>query len=255
MLHIDAGTCHLFARAVATACLRLETAVHLVKFHHYGYLSLGGIAGKHFAEHLVVITVQGKSRSQVLRHLEGEEPITLGTVHTEPLQFAPVVQEAQAVAVGKVCRPCHIEAVAPNLLHLPHILADGFRRVKTCDVRLPTVEEVVGKSTVESLLQVGFESIGYLAARSPAIFVGTARHYLVQLLAVRRHYVLHIVHVLEASLYLERAGTCISQVFEAVYLAQVFQRQQVALVLYLVAVGIEQVKLQAAELCTLAPVG
>ena len=78
---------------------------------------------------------------------------------------------------------------------------------------------------------------------------------LVQPLAVSRHDVLHIAHILQPSFNLERAGSCLDEFLKIVYAAHVTERKQVALVLYDVAFTILQVELQAAELCAGTSVG
>ena len=189
------------------------------------------------------------------RHLQRKEAVALGTVHTEAFQLAPVIDEAQAVAIGKARHRCHIETVATQLLHLSHILADGLRCVEGGDVHLSATQEIMGKTTVESLLQVGLEGIAGSAQRRTLILARALPADVVEALAVGRHHILHVVDILQPAFDLERAGSGISQGLQVVYLAHILEGQQMTLMLYLLSVGIEKVELHAAELGTLAPVG
>ena len=78
---------------------------------------------------------------------------------------------------------------------------------------------------------------------------------LVQTLTVGGRHVLHVADVLQAPLNLERRGTGLNEPLQVVALVHVLQRQQVAVVLYHAAVGINQVELHAAELGARATVG
>ena len=61
--------------------------------------------------------------------------------------------------------------------------------------------------------------------------------------------------ILEAPLNLEGHGTRLDEFLEVGRLVEVLQRQQVALVLEFVAIGIEEVELHAAHLCAGTTVG
>ena len=113
----------------------------------------------------------------------------------------------------------------------------------------------MGKTTVESLLQIGLESIAGSAQRWTLILAGALAADVVEALAVGCHHILHIVGILQPAFDLERAGSGVSQGLQVVYLAHILEGQQMALMLDLLSVGIEKVELHAAELGALAPVG
>ena len=79
--------------------------------------------------------------------------------------------------------------------------------------------------------------------------------YFVKLFTVCRRYVFHISHILQSTLNLERSGPSLCKSFKIVYLAEVFQRQQVSVVFHHLSLRVHEVELQSAELCTLSPVG
>ena len=192
---------------------------------------------------------------QAVGHPQRKQPVALGTVHAEALQLTVVVEEAEPVTIGESCRPSYGEHVTANLLHPSHIFAHSFRCVERGDVTLSPVQEIAGEASVESLLQVGRKEIGGTPERGTAIAVWMTGDNLVQPLAVSRHDVLHIAHILQPSFNLERAGSCLDEFFKIVYAAHVTERKQVALVLYDVAFTILQVEPQAAELCAGTSVG
>ena len=218
-------------------------------------LALGTGTRQQTLELLVVVAVESHARPETGRHLLRKEPVAHGTIDAETLQLALVIDEAQPVAIGKRRRARHIERVAAQLLDLAHILAHGLRRVGRKDVRLPAVQEVGGEATVESLVQPGRKRIADAASRSTAVAVCMGGDKRIELLTVGGNDVLDIRHILQPALNLERRGTGLYQFTEVSALVQVFQRQQVALVLQLAAVGIKQVELHAAELRTRTTVG
>ena len=78
---------------------------------------------------------------------------------------------------------------------------------------------------------------------------------LIEPLTVGCSHILHIVNVLKASLYFERNGSCFHQFLQIIYLAKVFQGQQMTSALYHASFTIYQIKRQTAELSTSATVG
>ena len=77
----------------------------------------------------------------------------------------------------------------------------------------------------------------------------------VEALTVGCHDVLDIGDILEAPLNLERHGTRLDEFLEVGRLVQILQRQQMALVFQLTTIGIEEVELHAADLCTGTTIG
>ena len=74
-------------------------------------------------------------------------------------------------------------------------------------------------------------------------------------LAVGGRDILHIAHILQAPLYLERGGASLYQLLQIVTPVEVAQRQQMAVALHHPALGILERKAHAAELSTLATIG
>ena len=94
-----------------------------------------------------------------------------------------------------------------------------------------------------------------MAPRGSAVLVGVAADDGIQALAVGGHDISDVRLILQSALNLQRRGTSFYQLFQVVYLAEVFQRQQVALVFPFTALAVNQIELHAAELCTLAAIG
>ncbi len=203
-----------------------------------------------------MVAIKGHTRAQVFRHTERIKTVAVHTVHTESLQLMVVVDETETVAIHKAGSGSHIERnVAPHLLHLAHIFSNSLGRVEGDDVGLAAIEEIIGVATVECLLEVGGEMVLRTSHRRPTIFVWIFCHDFIQFLTVGRNHILHIVDILEPSLYLERGGSRIGQFQQMVYLAEILEREEMALVLYLTVIGIHKVELHAAELGTFTTVG
>ena len=117
------------------------------------------------------------------------------------------------------------------------------------------MHEIGGVATVEGTAEIGSEGIADTAFRGSHVLSGMCGDVLVEQLTVGRSDVLHISHILQASFYLERHGTGFDELSQMGTEVEVFQREQVALMLQLTAVGIEQVELHPAELRTLTTVG
>ena len=117
------------------------------------------------------------------------------------------------------------------------------------------MQEIGGKAAIERLAKIGGQRAGYSPAGGTTVLVGMTPYERIEALAIGRHHVLDVAHILQPAFYLERGGTCSNQFFQMVRQVQVLQRQQVTLVLQLTAVGIDEVELHAAELGTLATVG
>ena len=117
------------------------------------------------------------------------------------------------------------------------------------------MQEIGGEATVEGLFQVRLEGVGTTAPGGSLISLGMAGNNLVEPLTIGCRDVLHIVGILQAAFNLERNSTGLHQLFQVVYLAEVFQRQQVPGLLYHLAIAVSQVEGKAAELGTSAAVG
>ena len=90
------------------------------------------------------------------------QSVTFHTVHTEAHQLTSVIHEAQSITISKGLRACHNDRaalIAPHLLYLSNHLSDGLRCVQRCYVIMSSMQEVIGISSVESLLQVWSKEI------------------------------------------------------------------------------------------------
>ena len=83
-----------------------------------------------------------------------------------------IIDEAQAITIGKTGDAGYIETVAADFLYLAYKLADCLRSIETCYVRLASFQEIVGKTTIKRLLQIGFEFISWTSKRWACILLG-----------------------------------------------------------------------------------
>ena len=166
-----------------------------------------------------------------------------------------IIDETKSVAIGKAGRSGDIERASPDFLHLANILAQCLRRVGRIDVRLSAMQEIIGISPVESLLQVGLKVISHPPQRCPAVVIPALLDDAVQPLRVGRHHVFDILHILQSAFYLERTDARIGHFFQVINLTQVFQRQQMALMFYLTPLRVNQIELHPTELCACTAVG
>ena len=77
----------------------------------------------------------------------------------------------------------------------------------------------------------------------------------VEQFAICGSYVLDVGHILESALDLERNGTSLDKFLEILTLVHILERQQIALVLYLCPIGIDQRETHATELGALTTIG
>ena len=188
-----------------------------------GNAPLGGGPTEQPLESLVVVAVEGHAGAQPTGHLVRKEAVTLNPIDAKALQLSVIVDEAQPVAIGKGGGAGNVERVAPQLLDRANELAHGLGRVGREDVGLAAVQEIGGEAAVERLAQVGLECVADATERRAAVAVGMAGHDGIKLLAVGRHDVLDIAHILEPPLNLKRAGSGLREflkVAEAVHVAQ-----------------------------------
>ena len=83
-----------------------------------------------------------------------------------------VIDEAQAITIGKTGDTGYIETVAADFLDLAYKLTDCLRSIETGDVRLASFQEIVCKTTIKRLLQIGFEFISWTSKRRTCILLG-----------------------------------------------------------------------------------
>ena len=144
-------------------------------------------------------------------------------VHTETLQLALLVQEAQTVAVGKPTDTRHRERIATQVFHRSHKLAHRLRGVQRSNAQLSTIGEISGISPIERLRQLGFESIADGADRRPTVTVGILAYQLIQSFAIGRRHVLDISDILQPAFNLKRYRPRLSQTLEVLQLVHILQ--------------------------------
>ena len=146
------------------------------------------------------------------------------------------------------------EVVVTYKRHTSHLLSDGLGGVERADIVLPSMQEIVGKPSVERFCGVGGEGKPNVAFAGADVF-RTAGKDGVEPLTVVGGDVLDVRDVFETALNLERADAGVEHLLEMVAAVHVAQREQVTIADERVAVGILKGEGQAAELGTLAAVG
>ena len=148
----------------------------------------------------------------------------------------------------------HAHPSTTLFLQRTHGLAQRFGRVERSDILSPSLQKVVCESAAEALLRLRTKVQSARARRSTHIFLPALQDG-VQALAVGSRHVLHVGHVFQPSLYLQRGNSCVEQLLQHVQAVHVLQRQQVLVLHHHPSVGIHQRERQAAELGTLPTVG
>ena len=212
----------------------LIDALHI---QDYRNLATGSLPGKNILESLVVVAIQCHARTQVLWHAKREEAVAFHSIHTEALQFAFVIDEAEAIAIGKAGNSGNIERLGTtNLLHLAHKLTHCLRCIKRCDVGLSAIEKIIGISTVEGFLQIWLEIVSRFTHGCSDVFAIAGSHYLIKFLTIGSHHVLHVVYILQSTFNLKRADACIGKILHVVYLAEILERKQMTLMFNLLII-------------------
>ena len=127
-----------------------------------------------------------------------------------------------------------------NLFHLSHKLANGLWGIERDNIGLTTLRKISGIPTIKCLLEIGRKSIGTASQRSTTILIGVSLYNRIEPLAIGRCDILDIRHILQSAFYLKRAGTCFCQSQEVIALVHVFQGEQIALMFYLLVIGIDK---------------
>ena len=223
--------------------------------HGDRHLSFGTFLTQQAFHLLVVITIKTESGTQVGRHLQGEKTVALYPIHTEALELAAVVDEAESVAITERRHTCHIKRIATHLLDRAHKLAHSLGRVERGNIRLSAMQEIRGIATIEGLAQIRPERIGATALRGTLVLAGMLLDIGVEQLAIGRRHILHIRHILESALNLKRHSTRLDEFAQMFALVHILQREEIALRIEHLAISIEQVELHAAELGTGTTVG
>ena len=176
------------------------------------------------------------------------------------MQFAVRSYEAEAVARRE--RRCfgreraEKEGAAFHPFGPADLWPRSLGRVEGVDgLRGAAVGKVFRETAVETAAHVGREGQFGVAVGSAHIVGTAAVQDAVQLAAVPRRHVFHVLHVLQPSLNLERAHPSVHHLLEQRGAVHVAQREQVLFLDEFASRRVLEVEGQAAELCAAAPVG
>ena len=133
------------------------------------------------------------------RHLGRINLIVLHTVHAETLEISPRIQETKPVAVGKRLDTRHHDMVALHGLHRSHFFSDRLGRMERKDVRSAAIQEITGKTAIETFVQLGRELQRDMPRRSPPVFRPALENF-IQPVAIPCRHVLHVGRILQSSL-------------------------------------------------------
>ena len=132
----------------------------------------------------------------MFRHSKRIEAIALYSVHTKAFQLTVIIDKTQSIAIFKAGYCGNVERnVATYLLNLTHKLADSFRRIERRDIRLAPIQEIMGKATIESLLQIRCKIILNMSHRCTAILTRFSFYDCIELTAIGSHYILDVVDI------------------------------------------------------------
>ena len=182
----------------------------------------------------------------------GKEAVAHRSVDTESLQFVLGVKVAETITIGKGGSTSHDETVTAQVLHLANILSQGLRRIGRKDIGLAPRGKIGRIATVKGLAEIGLEMVIHAPAAAAAVLSGMAGD---ETLTIGRHHILHIICVLQTSLYLQGAHPRPHQFLQMVYLAKVLEREQVLVVDDGGSMVILEVEGETAKLSTGAAVG
>ena len=169
--------------------------------------------------------------------------------------MAIAIQKAQTIAISKAGRTRHIKRIVTNLLHSTHKLAYGLWGIERCDIWLATINEIGGVTTIKGTIQVGRKCIFATSLRCTTILIRMLADVGIQSLAIGSRHVLHVSHILQSSLNLKRYGTSFNQLLQIIALVHILEREQIALVLDLCPIGIDQREAHPTELGALTTIG
>ena len=122
-------------------------------------------------------------------------------------------------------------------------------------LRGTSVEEVVNKSTVETLVRIGGKGYGRYSVGCAIQLVATAGYDAVYLLAVVGGDVLDVGDIFKTTFNFERGCTGVDEFFQTSALVEVFERKKVLVFDNAFAVAVDERVWQATTLCTLATIG
>ena len=147
-------------------------------------------------ESTIVITIKSHTRTQIFRHSKRIEAIALYSVHTKAFQLTVIIDKTQSIAIFKAGYCGYVERyVATYLLNLTHKLADSFRCIERSNIRLSPIQEIMGKATIESLLQIRCKIILNMSHRCTAILTRFSFYDCIELTAIGCHHILDVVDI------------------------------------------------------------
>ena len=200
---------------------------------------------------MVVVAIEGRSDRHPC-HSVGDDAVALHAVQVGS-HDAVGGQEADAVARRQGFAGADPIAVAQHLRHLAQPLAHSLRRVERGDPSTLAVEVVLRLASRKTLGRVGRKARRGLPHRG-TLQVRTLPQGLIQGTAVGRHHVADIIFVFQTALDFEGGDTGIQQLAQAVFEAQILQREEVFIDHNRAATAIRQIPLQAAGLAASASV-
>ena len=247
----------LICGSLSLASGKAETILGFFQQPTEGQEASGCLSGKHTFHLLVLIAIHHGAILQAVGHLVGIEVVALGTIHSEAHQFVPALRTchiAKSVAIGKGCRACHHDVVAPYLLDEAHLLAHALGGDGIAQVGGASVHEIVGKTSIETPFGVGGECQFHPTLRGGTVLLAPLEDG-IQLLTIPCRHVLHIGSILQAALYLQGACTGIEQSLQLCRAVHIAHGQEVAARDKFLAIGRLKVVGHATELGTLSTVG
>ncbi|CUP74331.1 Uncharacterised protein [Segatella copri] len=132
----------------------------------------------------------------MFRHSKRIEAIALYSVHTKAFQLTVIIDKTQSIAIFKAGYCGYVERnVATYFLNLPHKLADSFRCIERSNIRLSPIQEIMGKATIESLLQIRCKIILNMSHRCTAILTRFSFYDCIELTAIGSHHILDVVDI------------------------------------------------------------
>ena len=201
--------------------------------------AFGGFTGKDTFKFLVEVTIKPGTWFNTGHFPCRIELVAIHPVDTETLQTSLLIQEADTVSVVERLYACHREIAPALFLQSAHLLSQRFGRIERSDLPSPSLQEIMGETAAETLVQLWLEIDTAGARRSTGIFLATGKNG-IELPTVSRRHILHIGHILQAAFYLQRSGSGIQQFFQHLALVEVLQRKQMLITHNGLAIGIYQ---------------
>ena len=227
----------------------------IINANIYRNKPFGTLSFQHVGKLLVEIAIQTHTWQQVVGHHERKDAMAFHSVHTKTYQSFVAVEEAETVAIGNLGSWFHHHALSLYRHTAGQRLANSLGRIKRKDIVVASIEEIVGEAAIERLPHIGLELQLHLSVRGSSVFLRILSTQTVEGFAVGCRHVLHIRHILQSSLNLERTGACLSQILQRIQLTQVLQRKQVLVLLILHTLLVLQIELHATNLRTFSSVG